>query len=122
MVWRHGKSHSPTNESLCDPKTAAVFKSERNTLGHDTHVLGMSVLSGTMLDWPGFVVLYIFHGLVPAPGPFSPLHPCQKRRQQLLSSTIADADAGSWSCQGYISGPEWEPLTSSSARDGRMAD
>lgn len=60
MVWRHGKSHSPTNESLCDPKTAAVFKSERNTLGHDTRVLGMSVLSGTTLDWPGFVVLTFF--------------------------------------------------------------
>lgn len=43
-----------------DPKTAAVFKSERNTLGHDTCVLGMSVLSNTMLDWPGFVVLTFF--------------------------------------------------------------
>lgn len=120
MVWRHSKSYSLTNESLHDPKTAAVFRSERNTLGHDTRVLGMSVLSSTTLDWPGFVVLTFFtvwYRLL-----VHPSHPCQKRSQQLLSSTITDADAGSWSCQGYTSGPEWESLTSSSARDGRMAD
>lgn len=29
-------------------------------LGHDTCVLGMSVLSSTTLDWPGFVVLTFF--------------------------------------------------------------
>lgn len=38
-------------------KTAAVFGSERNTLGHDIRVLGMSVLSGTALDWPGQALL-----------------------------------------------------------------
>lgn len=41
-------------------KIAAVFGSERNTLGHDIRVLGMSVLGGTALDWPGSVVLTFF--------------------------------------------------------------
>lgn len=105
-----------------DPKTAAVFKSERNTLGHDTCVLGMSVLSSTMLDWPGFVVLTFFMVWYWLLGCYHSSIHVKKRSQQLLSSTITDADAGSWSCQGYTSGLEWESLTSSSARDGRMAD
>lgn len=65
---------------------------------------------------------YVCHGLVLAPGLLPPLHPSPKRSQQLLPSAVTDADAKSWSCQGYTSGLEWESLTSSSARDGRTAD
>lgn len=64
----------------------------------------------------------ISHRLVLAPGLLPPLCPSPKRSQQLLPSATTDADARSWSCQGYTSGLEWESLTSSSARDGRMAD
>lgn len=51
------------------------------------------------------------------PGCYQPLCPSPKRSQQLLPSAVTDADARSWSCQGYTSGLEWESLTSSSARD-----
>lgn len=103
-------------------KPAAAFRSERNTLGHDTrprYVCPQQYHSGLARHH----CAYFVHRLVPAPGLLSPLHPRQKKRSQPYPpSTIIGADVGSWSCQGYTSGSEWELLISSSARDGRMAD
>lgn len=88
-----------------------------------THVQGMSVLSSTTLDWPGTIVLTLFTVWYQLLGCYHPsIHVKKKRSQPYPPSTIIGTDVGSWSCQGYTSGPEWELLISSSARDGRMAD
>lgn len=111
-------------------KPAAAFRSERNTLGHDArpgHVCPQQHHSGLARHCCASFV----HCLLPAPGLLSlPPSMSNKRSQpypppiiQLYPPpTITGTDVGSCSCQGCTSGPEWELLISSSARDGRMAD
>lgn len=104
------------------PQQQQRYRSERTSLGHG---LGMSAPRGTTLDCPGSVVLAGFGAsswAVLIPSSMSEKKAKIRSSQQLLSSTLAGAEAGSWSCHGYTAGAEWESLTSFSARDGRMAD
>lgn len=102
-------------------KPAAVFESERNTLGHDTHprcVCPQQYHSGLAR----LCCAYLFTVWYQLLGCRRPSVHVKKRSQPHPPPTITGADGRSWGCQGYASGPEWELLISSIARDGRMAD